>query len=695
MAWCLASIAVTLALAAPGFAGPRPATDPPFDASGHDAAEIAEIWSSRDDPDRRFESLEFPVPEVLALVVAGYPARQGVTLALEDATDGTTLTLDAPEAGYAWHVVRFSIPRSWVGRRARIVASAAGSPWWIGVTSPVRAPDPGISDLRIPLLAILCFALFLLPGFAVLSLADGTVEPWIRIALVVTASCLTGYAIFYLYFFSPALGIASSGLTLAGSAIALARGMRRAATRALFATRELCVPMALMLLYSLFAACLTFVHVPSWPDADEIPRNRYVRSLPGDNALPQFLAEKLWSGADARQVIDGWLSSDRPPLQTGLLLLQRPAAEALGASPSLYAQVAGMTFQSTWIAGIWVLCAAGRMRRTTMVIALAAGGMSGFFLLNTAFVWPKMLAGALGLIAVALMMVSSRDGWTRGRTALCATSACLALLAHTGAVFALVPAAMIFALGRSRPAIRDAALAIAIAGTLFVPWMLYQRLYAPPGNRLVMLHIAGAEESSTQTFTEAISANYRRLGAAKALRVRWENAQLLVPRLGASELASVESRRDAEWNRVFGTLGLLNLGWLLLLRRVVRRERAPEEIRRLYWVAGASFAFGIAVLFKPGLATAHVAAYTGIVTLVLLAANELATLPRAAIIAIVAAQSAIFVVDWIILTPPRLPASAIPVASMPLAATAIAAAIGFLALSAAIARAAEDAPATA
>jgi len=66
-----------------------------------------------------------------------------------------------------------------------------------------------------------------------------------------------------------------------------------------------------MLIYSLFAVCLTFLHAPSWPEADEIPRNRYVRSLPGDNALPQYFAEKIWSGADARRLIRGWLSSDR------------------------------------------------------------------------------------------------------------------------------------------------------------------------------------------------------------------------------------------------------------------------------------------------------------------------------------------------------------------------------------------------
>jgi len=65
---------------------PRAPIDPPFDAISHDAIGIEEVWSSRSDPDRHFESREFEVPETLALVVAGLPGREGISLALEDAT---------------------------------------------------------------------------------------------------------------------------------------------------------------------------------------------------------------------------------------------------------------------------------------------------------------------------------------------------------------------------------------------------------------------------------------------------------------------------------------------------------------------------------------------------------------------------------------------------------------------------------
>jgi hypothetical protein len=437
-----------------------------------------------------------------------------------------------------------------------------------------------------------------------------------------------------------------------------------------------------MLLYVVFASALTFMRLPDWPDADEVVRNRYVRAMPGDNALPQYLAENMWAGEDARRVIHGWLSSDRPPLQTGLILLQRPVAEALGVQPSLFAQLGGIAAQAAWVAGIWALCAAARFRRTTLAVAMAAAGMSGFFLLNTAFVWPKLLAGALSLVSIAALVASRREGWTTQRTALAAASGCLAILSHAGAAFTILPAALLFATGRSRPSWRNALLAIAIAASLAVPWMLYQRLYAPPGNRLLLDNIAGESVDRGRGFLEALVSNYRRIGAEAAIRGRFTNAALLLPDVAPESLANAEARRTSEWNRVFGTLGPLNLAWLLLIRRAFRRERSHDEIRLLYILTAVSLAFPVALLFGPREATAHTASYAAIATMFVLASNELSALPRQAVAAIVALQLAIFALDWIALTPPGLGSAALPVASTPLAVVALLAGAGFLAVSA-------------
>ncbi|WP_225852883.1 hypothetical protein, partial [Haemophilus parainfluenzae] len=57
-------------------------------------------------------------------------------------------------------------------------------------------------------------------------------------------------------------------------------------------------------------------------------------SLPPDNILPYLFAERLYHGIDPRPLLGEWQSSDRPPLQAGLLLLQ--------------ALLTGLVFPTTW-----------------------------------------------------------------------------------------------------------------------------------------------------------------------------------------------------------------------------------------------------------------------------------------------------------------------------------------------------------
>jgi hypothetical protein len=206
-----------------------------------------------------------------------------------------------------------------------------------------------------------------------------------------------------------------------------------------------------------------------------------------------------------------------------------------------------------------------------------------------------------------------------------------------------------------------------------------------------MYNIAGEDEISDRTFLEAVEFNYRRIGFERALRGRFENAQRLLPDLARDALASAERRRTTEWNRVFGTLGFLNVAWLLLLRRALRRERSDDGARRLYILTAVSIAIPVLVLFGSGEATAHTASYAAIATMFVLAAHEARVLPRAAILALLALQAALFVVDWIALTPPRPPASAIPVASAPLALIALISGVAFIIMTARLGRQALDA----
>ena len=58
--------------------------------------------------------------------------------------------------------------------------------------------------------------------------------------------------------------------------------------------------------------------------------NRFLVNMPGDNQIPGLFADRLWSGQSRGQVMADWLSSDRPPLQTGWLLLTKPILTQIG-----------------------------------------------------------------------------------------------------------------------------------------------------------------------------------------------------------------------------------------------------------------------------------------------------------------------------------------------------------------------------
>ena len=56
----------------------------------------------------------------------------------------------------------------------------------------------------------------------------------------------------------------------------------------------------------------------------ETAANRFLNSLPVDNELPYMVATGLRQGHIPKPLFMDWLTSDRPPLQSGMVLSQEP-----------------------------------------------------------------------------------------------------------------------------------------------------------------------------------------------------------------------------------------------------------------------------------------------------------------------------------------------------------------------------------
>jgi hypothetical protein len=127
-----------------------------------------------------------------------------------------------------------------------------------------------------------------------------------------------------LYFAYPPLGVGGSLLLIVVSAVFLWRWRRRsqyaAERKAVQPVLALIVSCALL---NLFVLQFGFMYGGMSRSHDTVAR-RFSHPLPIDNVIPVRFAEAIYHDAMQRPLAAGYLSSDRPPLQAGIFLLQRP-----------------------------------------------------------------------------------------------------------------------------------------------------------------------------------------------------------------------------------------------------------------------------------------------------------------------------------------------------------------------------------
>ncbi|HTD32157.1 MAG TPA: hypothetical protein VK665_00750, partial [Candidatus Elarobacter sp.] len=267
------------------------------------------------------------------------------------------------------------------------------------------------------------FALLVIPGLAA---ARALVRrfgfhPATTATLAFAVTAFAGYAVFWCYFLSPVAGKLASALWLVSFVVAL-MVLRRARV-----SRDEAIPLALAFLAGLFYLAALYL-----PAVGIDAGHRFFVMRPGDNLLPQLVAERMYHGQDLHHFLGDWLSSDRPPLQSGIILLVRPVFRALGAYADAGFEIAGIVAQLVWVPSAWLLCvrAGFSPRRRALVMAFLI--FSGFFLYNTVYTWPKLLASGLCVAAFVCALRWEREN-RDAALVVAGVCAALALLAHGSA----------------------------------------------------------------------------------------------------------------------------------------------------------------------------------------------------------------------------------------------------------------------
>jgi hypothetical protein len=467
-----------------------------------------------------------------SVYLAGYPGSADISLAVENLQSGRQLPLQTANApGDSWRLFHFPLPSEWKGQPVRLLVEdqAARPDGWVGFTEPDSMPGLKSDALfagRILGLTLVLFVVLMLPPGAMVITAflRGVKDPLDLTTVALLAMGFVGYAAFWTYFFSRMAGITYSYVILLSScAVIVYAGVTARNRRRLRGLRRMAEPVVLMGLASVFVISLGFVYGRPVSVQDYAAQRFGPPSLWIDNFLPKLFADGIFQGHVPRPLASDWLSSDRPPLQTGMVIWIYPGTHGIRELPY---QTAATILQLTFLAGLWAYLEAAKVNRKAMALALATAFVSGFVILNSFYTWPKLLPVAFFFILPAYLFTdrfsSVRANWRVGASI--GAAAGLAMLCHGGSMFALLGIALTLLFLRRLPSPRFLLAAALAAGLLYLPWMIYQKHYDPPGDRLLKMHLAGVVAVHPEAkLRDLLINNYSNLHARNILEYKLRN----------------------------------------------------------------------------------------------------------------------------------------------------------------------------
>lgn len=442
------------------------------------------------------------------------------------------------------------------------------------------------------------------PGVAaaIFATSRGLRDVPVRLGIALVGSGVAAFLSFWAYYANPTVGQTWDFLLLGGSALLVAWLWRegRIEWRAL---APLGVPLGLWGLGCCFVVFLGFLHGGT-DNAIPMSALRFSFQLPSDNDIPRYFTE--WFATHGHQnpppvYPPDWLMSDRPPLQVGYALSQRGFFHT---ERELHYEILCAGVQSLWIVGMWAALVAARLRPSTRGLAMVAAMFSDIAILHGFFVWPKLIAAAFLLAALAVVL---SPAWDRDRRdwrvgALIGALLALSMLSHGSSVFGVIPLALL-ALWRGLPNPRWLGAAAVALLALMVPWTAYQHYADPPGNRLLKWQLGGDIKLDSKGTLEAIEDGYSEAGFDGTVDNKLANFEEIVGwPIAKNNLEAAEDQLEAgkpglaaasiRGLRFFSLLPFLGLLLIAIPAMLIGRRRAGrnEEEWRFALLCFAFFA---------------------------------------------------------------------------------------------------------
>ena len=273
-------------------------------------------------------------------------------------------------------------------------------------------------------------------------------------AIALAGIAFAGYAAFWVWLASPQAGYLFSLLLPPVCLLYLLKNRKDLTGSVRTAFRELALPGLLVFASSLLVLSTGYLYGglhgrdPSTPF--DTAATRFSEPLPLDNQLPFIFADQVARGRVLKPMFSDWHSSDRPPLQTGMGLLHYPY---IPKSKQFGYQVLGVTLQCLVLFALWLYLRAFNLDPRALALVLTVTCFSGFFVVNSFYDWPKLLA-ATYMLAFSVLFLSDKllAQLRKDRRVAVLSGGLLAfgMLSHGGSAFAALGLVIAFLLLRRK-----------------------------------------------------------------------------------------------------------------------------------------------------------------------------------------------------------------------------------------------------
>lgn len=399
----------------------------------------------------------------------------------------------------------------------------------------------------------------------------------------------------------------------------------------------------LILLFSVYFLYISITYIV--PESVNV---RFTWPLPNDNQLPWSLTDcivkKNYFVKECFQNQGFWTSSDRPPIFSAIILYLIPFKLHDFSDADFYQNV-GTLIQSLWICGAFFLAISLGWRRSHITFFMLSLIFSGFSLLNTVFLWPKMITILPFAFAYKILIIERRrSNELTFRTALGFASVSIAFLLHGGILFSLISLFLIWGfreifLERKFSRFYSYFLGLLVSLFLIVPWTMYQKLYDPPGDHLMKMRIAGQRNSDDpilyrnhpmlrerQPLLDAIIESYSVVPEEDILKNKLENIRtafyLWIPDFRSfpnSLIDLVKKIRELQFFYTFSTSDFLIFGLFGIPFTIFKgNSKQNKNIVILFSIFLLSMWLWIMIMFEPRGTVIHQGSYMNVIFLFIL-----------------------------------------------------------------------------